>query len=78
MSVIDEASTALIVASPLHADPVFEVCSRVEGRIINIHHSFLPSFRRQAVHQRTPRAWLSAPTAPTCAGPGRGRSSSRS
>ena len=29
---------------PLHADPVAGTVRRLSGRIINIHHSFLPSF----------------------------------
>ena len=33
-------------AGPLHADPVRTTCaSRCAGRVINIHHSFLPSFK---------------------------------
>jgi formyltetrahydrofolate deformylase len=33
-------------ACPLHADPVGrQMCQKMSGRIINIHHSFLPSFK---------------------------------
>ena len=45
MSVIDETSTDLIVLARYMQVLSNEVCKRVEGRMINIHHSFLPSFK---------------------------------
>ncbi len=45
MSVIDETSTELIVLARYMQILSSEVCERVEGRMINIHHSFLPSFK---------------------------------
>ncbi len=30
---------------PVHADPLPDLCAALEGRVINIHHSFLPSFK---------------------------------
>jgi formyltetrahydrofolate deformylase len=45
MSVIDETSTELIVLARYMQIISSEVCKRVEGRMINIHHSFLPSFK---------------------------------
>lgn len=45
MSVIDEMDTELIVLARYMQILSPEVCKRVEGRMINIHHSFLPSFK---------------------------------
>jgi formyltetrahydrofolate deformylase len=45
MSVIDETNTELIVLARYMQILSPEVCKRVEGRMINIHHSFLPSFK---------------------------------
>ena len=45
MSIIDETSTELIVLARYMQILSNEVCKRVEGRMINIHHSFLPSFK---------------------------------
>jgi formyltetrahydrofolate deformylase len=45
MSIIDETDTELIVLARYMQIISAEVCKRVEGRMINIHHSFLPSFK---------------------------------
>jgi formyltetrahydrofolate deformylase len=45
MSVIDETQTELIVLARYMQVLSSDVCKRVEGRMINIHHSFLPSFK---------------------------------
>ena len=45
MSVIDETSTELVVLARYMQIISADVCKRVEGRMINIHHSFLPSFK---------------------------------
>jgi formyltetrahydrofolate deformylase len=45
MSLIDETQTELIVLARYMQILSPEVCKRVEGRMINIHHSFLPSFK---------------------------------
>jgi formyltetrahydrofolate deformylase len=45
MSLIDETKTELIVLARYMQILSQEVCKRVEGRMINIHHSFLPSFK---------------------------------
>ncbi len=45
MAVIDETDTELIVLARYMQILSPEVCKRVEGRMINIHHSFLPSFK---------------------------------
>jgi formyltetrahydrofolate deformylase len=45
LSVIDETSTELVVLARYMQIISAEVCKRVEGRMINIHHSFLPSFK---------------------------------
>src|ERR1700751_3073054 len=45
LSIIDETSTELIVLARYMQILSTEVCKRVEGRMINIHHSFLPSFK---------------------------------
>jgi formyltetrahydrofolate deformylase len=45
MSLIDEADTELIVLARYMQILSPELCKRVEGRMINIHHSFLPSFK---------------------------------
>jgi formyltetrahydrofolate deformylase len=44
-SVIDGADAELIVLARYMQILSTEVCKRVEGRMINIHHSFLPSFK---------------------------------
>jgi formyltetrahydrofolate deformylase len=45
LSLIDETKTELIVLARYMQILSTEVCKRVEGRMINIHHSFLPSFK---------------------------------
>jgi formyltetrahydrofolate deformylase len=45
MDIIDETDTDLIVLARYMQILSGEVCKRVEGRMINIHHSFLPSFK---------------------------------
>ena len=45
LSLIDETSTELVVLARYMQILSPEVCKRVEGRMINIHHSFLPSFK---------------------------------
>ncbi len=45
LDVIDEAGADLIVLARYMQILSGEVCKRVEGRMINIHHSFLPSFK---------------------------------
>ncbi len=45
LSVIDEADADLIVLARYMQILSGEICKRVEGRMINIHHSFLPSFK---------------------------------
>ena len=45
MSIIDDTQTELIVLARYMQILSPEVCKRVEGRMINIHHSFLPSFK---------------------------------
>jgi formyltetrahydrofolate deformylase len=50
--VIDEARADLIVLARYMQILSGEVCKRAEGRMINIHHSFLPSFKgAQPYHQ---------------------------
>src|SRR6202042_1966775 len=45
LSIIDETQTELIVLARYMQILSSEGCKRVEGRMINIHHSFLPSFK---------------------------------
>jgi formyltetrahydrofolate deformylase len=45
LEVIGEAGADLIVLARYMQILTGEVCKRVEGRMINIHHSFLPSFK---------------------------------
>ncbi len=45
LAVIDETDAELIVLARYMQIISPEVCERVEGRMINIHHSFLPSFK---------------------------------
>jgi len=45
LSLIDETKTELVVLARYMQILSTEVCKRVEGRMINIHHSFLPSFK---------------------------------
>ena len=45
LDVIDEARADLIVLARYMQILSGEVCKRAEGRMINIHHSFLPSFK---------------------------------
>ena len=45
LDLIGETSTDLIVLARYMQILSGEVCKRVEGRMINIHHSFLPSFK---------------------------------
>ena len=42
---IDDTGADLIVLARYMQILSGEVCKRVEGRMINIHHSFLPSFK---------------------------------
>ena len=45
LALIDETKTELIVLARYMQILSTEVCKRIEGRMINIHHSFLPSFK---------------------------------
>jgi formyltetrahydrofolate deformylase len=45
LDVIDDAGADLVVLARYMQILSGEVCKRVEGRMINIHHSFLPSFK---------------------------------
>src|SRR2546429_219827 len=45
LEVIDGTGTELIVLARYMQILSGEVCKRMEGRMINIHHSFLPSFK---------------------------------
>ncbi|MGH3164292.1 MAG: formyltetrahydrofolate deformylase [Trebonia sp.] len=45
LSLIDDTEVELIVLARYMQILSPEVCKRVEGRMINIHHSFLPSFK---------------------------------
>ncbi len=45
MSVIEETRTELVVLARYMQIISADVCQRVQGRMINIHHSFLPSFK---------------------------------
>src|SRR6202453_1252225 len=45
LGVIDDTAADLIVLARYMQILSGEVCKRVEGRMINIHHSFLPSFK---------------------------------
>jgi formyltetrahydrofolate deformylase len=45
LSLIDETRTELVVLARYMQIISPEVCKRVEGKMINIHHSFLPSFK---------------------------------
>jgi formyltetrahydrofolate deformylase len=45
MSIIDDTKTELVVLARYMQVLSSEVCKLVEGRMINIHHSFLPSFK---------------------------------
>jgi formyltetrahydrofolate deformylase len=45
LALIDETNTELVVLARYMQILSPEVCKRVEGRMINIHHSFLPSFK---------------------------------
>jgi formyltetrahydrofolate deformylase len=45
LGVIDDAGADLIVLARYMQILSTEICKRVEGRMINIHHSFLPSFK---------------------------------
>ncbi|MFZ0187497.1 MAG: formyltetrahydrofolate deformylase [Streptosporangiaceae bacterium] len=45
LDLIDETKADLIVLARYMQILSGEVCKRVEGRMINIHHSFLPSFK---------------------------------
>jgi formyltetrahydrofolate deformylase len=45
LSLIDDTRTELVVLARYMQILSPEVCKRVEGRMINIHHSFLPSFK---------------------------------
>jgi formyltetrahydrofolate deformylase len=45
MKVVEEAGAELIVLARYMQILSDEMCSKMSGRIINIHHSFLPSFK---------------------------------
>jgi formyltetrahydrofolate deformylase len=45
LGLVDDTGTDLIVLARYMQILSPEVCKRVEGRMINIHHSFLPSFK---------------------------------
>jgi formyltetrahydrofolate deformylase len=45
LSIVDQDQAELIVLARYMQILSAEVCKRVEGRMINIHHSFLPSFK---------------------------------
>ena len=45
LSLVAETGTELIVLARYMQIISPEVCQRTEGRMINIHHSFLPSFK---------------------------------
>jgi formyltetrahydrofolate deformylase len=45
MRIVEEAGTELIVLARYMQVLSDEMCRRMSGRIINIHHSFLPSFK---------------------------------
>lgn len=45
MSVVEEAGAELIVLARYMQILSDEMCQKMSGRIINIHHSFLPSFK---------------------------------
>ena len=52
LEVIDGAGADLIVLARYMQILTGEVCKRVEGRMINIHHSFLPSFKGAKPYQQ--------------------------
>jgi formyltetrahydrofolate deformylase len=52
LEVIDGAGADLIVLARYMQILSGEVCKRVEGRMINIHHSFLPSFKGAKPYQQ--------------------------
>ncbi|EBX4817033.1 formyltetrahydrofolate deformylase, partial [Salmonella enterica subsp. enterica serovar Newport] len=45
MELVEESGTQLIVLARYMQVLSDELCARMSGRIINIHHSFLPSFK---------------------------------
>ncbi|MFC7702735.1 formyltetrahydrofolate deformylase [Plastorhodobacter daqingensis] len=45
MALIEETDTELVVLARYMQVLSDEICARMSGRIINIHHSFLPSFK---------------------------------
>ena len=45
LTLIEETGDRTGGARALHADPVGRAVARLEGRCINIHHSFLPGFK---------------------------------
>jgi formyltetrahydrofolate deformylase len=52
LSVVDNDRAELIVLARYMQILSPEVCKRVEGRMINIHHSFLPSFKGAKPHHQ--------------------------
>jgi formyltetrahydrofolate deformylase len=52
LEVIDDTGADLIVLARYMQILSGEVCKRVEGRMINIHHSFLPSFKGAKPYQQ--------------------------
>jgi len=45
LKLVDELEIDLVVLARYMQILSSEVCGRLEGRVINIHHSFLPSFK---------------------------------
>ena len=57
LSLVDETDIELVVLARYMQILSDDLCKRVEGRIINIHHSFLPSFKgAKPYHQAHARA----------------------
>jgi len=74
LEVIDGTGADLIVLARYMQILSGEVCKRVEGRMINIHHSFLPSFKgAKPYHQAHARGvkLVGATGAPRRGRPGR-------
>lgn len=52
MAVVEEAGAELIVLARYMQILSDEMCQKMSGRIINIHHSFLPSFKGAAPYKQ--------------------------
>ena len=52
LSMIEDTGAELIVLARYMQILSGEICKRVEGRMINIHHSFLPSFKGAKPYQQ--------------------------